>query len=125
MRIEKLRTEHGVKIQWVHFPLHPDTPLEGRSMAEFYASRNIDPEAAYARKGAAILGNVARATHGETVTQILGSGDARVPFQMFGLQQSPLTFVPADNPRGAASTLELGAGIFDAHQDQRWPLMSA
>jgi predicted DsbA family dithiol-disulfide isomerase len=33
----------------VHFPLHPDTPAEGRSMAEFYASRGIDPEAAYRR----------------------------------------------------------------------------
>jgi predicted DsbA family dithiol-disulfide isomerase len=33
----------------VHFPLHPDTPAEGRSMAEFYAERNLDPEAMYAR----------------------------------------------------------------------------
>src|SRR5437868_365491 len=33
----------------VHFPLHPETPLEGRSMAELYAGRNVDPEAAYAR----------------------------------------------------------------------------
>jgi predicted DsbA family dithiol-disulfide isomerase len=33
----------------VHFPLHPDTPVEGRSMAEFYAGRGIDPEAAYQR----------------------------------------------------------------------------
>src|SRR3954464_10144017 len=33
----------------VHFPLHPDTPVEGRSMAEFYATRGIDPEASYQR----------------------------------------------------------------------------
>ena len=33
----------------MHFPLHPDTPMEGRSMAEFYAGRGIDPEAAYQR----------------------------------------------------------------------------
>src|SRR3954451_15882434 len=33
----------------VHFPLHPDTPLEGRSMAEFYAARGIDPEESYQR----------------------------------------------------------------------------
>jgi uncharacterized phage protein gp47/JayE len=65
------------------------------------------PETAYARQGAVVFGNVARATHGETVTQILGSGDARVPFQGFSLQQSPLTFVPAANPRGAESTLDL------------------
>jgi len=33
----------------VHFPLHPDTPAEGRSIAEFYAARGADPEAMYAR----------------------------------------------------------------------------
>ena len=33
----------------VHFPLHPETPVEGRSMAEVYAGRNADPEAMYAR----------------------------------------------------------------------------
>ncbi len=33
----------------VHFPLHPETPAEGRSMAELYAGRNIDPEAMYLR----------------------------------------------------------------------------
>lgn len=49
MRVEKLKQEFEVETVLVHFPLHPDTPLEGRSMAEFYASRNIDPEAAYAR----------------------------------------------------------------------------
>ena len=49
MRVEKLKQEFEVETVLVHFPLHPDSPLEGRSMAEFYASRNIDPEAAYAR----------------------------------------------------------------------------
>ena len=33
----------------MHFPLHPETPAEGRDMATFYAERGIDPEAAYAR----------------------------------------------------------------------------
>ncbi len=49
MRVEKLKQNFAVETVLVHFPLHPDTPLEGRSMAEFYAARNIDPEAAYAR----------------------------------------------------------------------------
>jgi hypothetical protein len=30
VRIEKLKAEHHVKVEWVHFPLHPDTPAEGR-----------------------------------------------------------------------------------------------
>ena len=34
-----------MQIKWVHFPLHPDTPLEGRSLEELFAGRNLDPEA--------------------------------------------------------------------------------
>ena len=49
MRIEKLRQTYDIEPVLVHFPLHPDTPAEGRSMAEFYKTRNIDPEAAHAR----------------------------------------------------------------------------
>ena len=49
MRIEKLRTEHNVKIEWVHFPLHPDTPAEGRSLAELFAGRNVDRKAMHAQ----------------------------------------------------------------------------
>jgi predicted DsbA family dithiol-disulfide isomerase len=42
VRIERLRKEHGVKVQWVHFPLHPDTPQEGRSLADLFAGRGYD-----------------------------------------------------------------------------------
>jgi len=31
-----------VDVNWVHFPLHPDTPAEGRSLAELFAGRNYD-----------------------------------------------------------------------------------
>jgi predicted DsbA family dithiol-disulfide isomerase len=45
VRIEKLRREHGVKVEWVHFPLHPETPVEGgRSLADLFAGRNLDPK---------------------------------------------------------------------------------
>jgi predicted DsbA family dithiol-disulfide isomerase len=49
VRIEKLKQTFDIDTVWVHFPLHPETPAEGRSMAELYAGRNIDPEAMYAR----------------------------------------------------------------------------
>ena len=49
MRIEKLKRAFEVETKLVHFPLHPETPAEGRSMAELYAGRNVDPEAMYAR----------------------------------------------------------------------------
>ena len=53
-----------------------------------------------------IFGNVVRATHGETVHQILGDGDAK-PFQRFELKHAPLTHVPSEDPSGATSTLEV------------------
>ncbi len=49
MRIEQLKQAFDVRTRWVHFPLHPDTPAEGRSMADFYAERGGDPEAMYQR----------------------------------------------------------------------------
>jgi len=45
VRIEKLRAEHDVKVEWVHFPLHPDTPPQGRSLADLFAGRNMDRKA--------------------------------------------------------------------------------
>ena len=47
MRIEKLQQAFNVDVQLVHFPLHPDTPAEGRLMADFYASRGMDPHQMY------------------------------------------------------------------------------
>ena len=49
MRIEKLKRAFEVETRLVHFPLHPETPAEGRSMAELHAGRNADPEAVYQR----------------------------------------------------------------------------
>ncbi len=49
MRIEKLKAEHHVKVEWVHFPLHPDTPAEGRSLADLFAGRNMDLKALHAQ----------------------------------------------------------------------------
>jgi predicted DsbA family dithiol-disulfide isomerase len=49
VRIEKLRTEHNVKVEWVHFPLHPETPAEGRSLADLFAGRNVDRQAMHAQ----------------------------------------------------------------------------
>jgi predicted DsbA family dithiol-disulfide isomerase len=33
----------------VHFPLHPDTPAEGRSLEELFRGRNVDLQAAHTR----------------------------------------------------------------------------
>ena len=49
MRIEKLKQKFDIEIKLVHFPLHPDTPAEGRSMADLFAGRDYDPDASYNR----------------------------------------------------------------------------
>jgi predicted DsbA family dithiol-disulfide isomerase len=45
VRIEKLKAEHNVKVEWVHFPLHPDTPSEGRPLAKLFGGRDEDRRA--------------------------------------------------------------------------------
>jgi hypothetical protein len=54
-----------------------------------------------------IYGNVAHATHGETRSEVLGSGDASKPLQTFALKQPPLTFVSAPTVSGTESTLRV------------------
>lgn len=51
--------------------------------------------------------NVVRATHGESRTEILGSGDGSQAFQTFTLKHRPLTHVAAATARGTQSTLEV------------------
>lgn len=31
-----------MQVEWIHFPLHPDTPSEGRSLEELFAGRGYD-----------------------------------------------------------------------------------
>jgi hypothetical protein len=71
----------------------PDAPL------------NLDPSSAV------LLGNVAQASQGETVAnEVVGDGDASVPFQTFSLLKKPVTFLLGDGPHGAKSTLSLAVG---------------
>lgn len=61
----------------------------------------------YKRETVTIYGNVVRATHGETRTETLGSGDGSKTLQQFTLRQSPLTYLAAPNPAGVESTLQV------------------
>ncbi len=61
----------------------------------------------YDRATVAIAANVATATHGETVSELLGSGDGARANQQFRLRQTPLTYVRSTSPAGAASTLQV------------------
>ena len=41
-RVARLQKEHGVQVRFVHFPLHPDTPAEGKSLEALFAGRGYD-----------------------------------------------------------------------------------
>ena len=41
-RVARLKKEHGVKVEMVHFPLHPETPAQGKSLEELFAGRGYD-----------------------------------------------------------------------------------
>ena len=59
----------------------------------------------YKRDTVTIYGNVVKASHGETRSEVLGSGDGSKAFQHFPLRQPPLTYLAAPTAAGAVSTL--------------------
>jgi predicted phage baseplate assembly protein len=61
----------------------------------------------YKRDTVIIFGNVVEADHGETRSQVLGSGDGSKAWQRFMLAQSPLTHVASETPSGTTSTLQV------------------
>jgi predicted phage baseplate assembly protein len=61
----------------------------------------------YDRTATTANANVGLATHGQTVSEILGNGNSSTPNQTFTLKQSPLTYVQAPTPSGRASSLKV------------------
>lgn len=61
----------------------------------------------YIRNSVYINANIAPATHGETVEEVLGSGNAGRIFQQFTLRQPPLTYISEASASGVLSTLEI------------------
>jgi hypothetical protein len=61
----------------------------------------------YLRATVTISANVTLATHGATVSEALGSGDAKQTNQTFRLKRQPLTYVSAQTPSGAQSSLQI------------------
>ncbi len=53
--------------------------------------------------------NVAPASHGSSVTEVLGNGSASTANQSFTLKQKPLTFIQSPTPSGRQSTLQVTA----------------
>jgi hypothetical protein len=72
----------------------------------------------YKRDTVTIYGNVAKATHGETRQEVLGSGNGSQPFQRFTLKQPPVTFVSAPTPSGVESSLVVRVNDIKWHEAQ-------
>jgi predicted phage baseplate assembly protein len=64
----------------------------------------------YQRATVKVRANVAKATHGESRAEIVGSGAQRQAFQTFKLSQKPLTYARSTAPTGARSTLAVWVG---------------
>lgn len=86
-----------------------DHPAAVNSNHPDHTTVELDSEltCVYDRGTVSVSANVARATHGETVQQILGNGDTRQGHQDFSLKHAPLTFVRADNESGAKTALDV------------------
>ncbi|HVZ41620.1 MAG TPA: putative baseplate assembly protein [Candidatus Kapabacteria bacterium] len=67
--------------------------------------KNLD--GIYDRASFALLGNVVRATHGETIVEELGDGNGSQTNQRFVLKKPPLTYVAAASATGNQDTLEV------------------
>ena len=70
-----------------------------------------------------IYANVVPATHGETIEEVLGSGDGHQPNQRFALKKPPLTYIPATNARGSESSLGVRVnGVLWQERSSLYPL---
>ncbi|MGW1245214.1 hypothetical protein [Streptomyces bobili] len=66
-----------------------------------------DLKGAYTPETLVLRGNVVTATHGETVNQVLGSGNGEQRFTALPIWRGPLTYVRTAALTGARSTLEI------------------
>lgn len=79
----------------------------------------------YKRGTVTVGANVAKATHGQTRNEVLGSGDGSKSLQQFTLKQSPLTYVSAATASGAESTLEVRVNDILWHETDDLDLQGA
>ena len=75
----------------------------------------------YRRDTVTLNANLAEATHGETVSELLGDGDAAIPFLTVTLKSKPLTYVSAKTASGMAPALvvQVDAVVWDLIDDFR------
>jgi predicted phage baseplate assembly protein len=81
----------------------------------------------YQRTSLTISANAVHATHGESIKEVLGNGDASAANQSFVLKRPPTTFLSAPTAAGVVNTLEVRVNgvrwaevpsLFDGRPDQ-------
>jgi hypothetical protein len=70
----------------------------------------------YDRATVTVNANAVAATHGETMHEILGSGDATNSALQFTLKQSPLTYVSSSSRLGVQTTLQVWVNNLQWHE---------
>jgi predicted phage baseplate assembly protein len=88
------------------------TLLQAHAISDLRCELEITPPLTdpLVRSSVVVHANVALASHGESVSQILGAGNGSLAFQRFELKQLPLTYRAAANEIGAAGELTVRVG---------------
>lgn len=42
VRIDRLKEDYDIQVEYIHFPLHPEIPIEGISLADYFSGRGFD-----------------------------------------------------------------------------------
>jgi predicted phage baseplate assembly protein len=71
----------------------------------------------FTRSTVEILGNVARVSHGEATTEIVGGSDGVTPHQRFTLKGAPVTRLPGAMGAEIALSVRVGGVLWDLRED--------
>ena len=71
----------------------------------------------FSRSSVEILGNVARVSHGEAKTEVVGGSDGVTPHQAFALKGAPVTRLPGAMGAEIALSVRVGGVLWDLRAD--------
>lgn len=88
------------------------------SQGKLHTSITLATPLAYTYDAASvcIYGNVVKATHGQSVGEVLGDGNSAKAYQTFATRQAPLTYVSAPTVSGTQSTLKVTVNEIEWHE---------
>ena len=140
MRIEQLSQEFDLRLRWTVFPLHPETPQEGRKLSDLFAGRMDVPQIMAGLKDLAGTLGLAFATRTHTYNsrraqelgkwaELQGQGDAFRAAIYAAYFAKGRNIADFDELTAICDTLDLSAqearyileeGLFSAAVDNDW-----